>query len=68
MFDSHNIVHFKKYYKQQSQLPTNKKLQENENVIKIYDIDSISDSYELKLKISKEIARGFVAKIKKDFR
>lgn len=48
-------------------MPTNKKLQENENVYKIYDVDSISDSYELQLKLVKEIADAFLRNIKKNY-
>lgn len=49
MFEFHNIVYYKKFYKPQSQFPTNKKIRENENVYKIYDIASFTDSYELQL-------------------
>lgn len=64
MFESQNMVYFKKYYAQQAQTPTNKKLQESENVYKIYDIDSMSDSYELQLQLVKEIAEAFLRKVK----
>jgi len=48
-------------------MPSNKKLQENENVYKIYDIDSITDSYEVQLHLVKQIANAFIQKIKKQY-
>ena len=65
MFETHNIIYFKKYFLQQSQMPNSKKLQENENVYKIYDIDSLSDSYEFQLSLIKKISNSFIEKIKK---
>ena len=62
MFETHNIIYFKKYFLQQSQMPNSKKLQENENVYKIYDIDSLSDSYEFQLSLIKKISNSFCFK------
>lgn len=38
MFESHDIKSYKKISIEKSQLPTSKKLQENENVYKLYNI------------------------------
>ena len=65
MFQSHNIIYFKKYYTEQTQMPTTKPLQEIENVYKIYDLMRISDSYELQMRVVKEIAKALIRKIKK---
>lgn len=46
-------------------MPNNKKLQENENVYKLYNIESISDSYELQLNLAKQISQALIDKIKR---
>lgn len=48
---------------QPSQSPSNKKLRENENVYKIYDIDGFTDSYELQMDVVETIADAFVKSI-----
>ena len=63
MFESHNIIYFKKMLVRKSHMPSNTKLQENDNVYKIYDSSGISDSYEIQFRIGKEIARSFVKKL-----
>lgn len=67
MFESHDIKSYKKISIEKSQLPTSKKLQENENVYKLYNIESISDSYELQLNLVKEISQSLISKIKKEY-
>ncbi len=51
MFEEHHIIYYKKFWLPKTQLPSTKRFEEIENVYRVYDTESISDSFEFKLTV-----------------
>jgi hypothetical protein len=57
MFTQHQILEYRKFWKARSQLPTSAiKFQQTPRIYRISDIELISDNYELKLIVFKNLA------------